>query len=235
MKIVGLLLSLLLLAGSTLSTAGRSSVPVVQVGGLTLSEDGVEFIVREETGGRAYYEKALCRPSWPGGASGVTWGVGYDGGYNSRAGIERDWSPVTSSGEIGALKSVAGKKGSRAKYEARRIRSVVHVNWQEASETFTRSTLPRFADLTRRTFPGMEKLPPDAQAVLVSIVFNRGSSMRGSTRREMRGIRDAVSAQDYQKVPGLILAMKRLWVGKGLDGLLRRREREAARFKVAIQ
>ena len=226
------LLGVALLAGWLGTSRPSGTVPV---GGLTLSKGGVEFIVQEETGGRSYYDSRLHRPMWPGGASGVTWGVGYDGGYNSVPGIERDWQPVTDRGELVLLKSVAGVKGDRAKYEASRIRNAVSVNWGEASDTFTRSTLPRFAEMTRQAFPGCEKLPPDAQAVLVSLIFNRGSSMSGAGRREMRAIRDAIASGHPELVPGQILAMKRLWVGKGLDGLLRRREREAARFKAAIQ
>ena len=232
MKTLLPLLGVALLASWLGSPRPAGTVPA---GGLTLSKDGVEFIVQEETGGRPYYESRLCRPTWPGGASGVTWGVGYDGGYNSAPGIERDWQPVTDHGELSLLKGTAGVKGERAKYEASRIRNAVWVTWGEASDTFTRSTLPRFAELTRTTFPGCEKLPPDAQAVLVSLVFNRGSSMAGESRREMRAIREAIASGHPERVPGQILAMKRLWLGKGLDGLLRRREREAARFKAAIQ
>jgi len=232
MKTMLPLLGVALLAGWLGSSRPAGTVPV---GGLTLSKDGVEFIAKEETGGRSYYESHLCRPTWPGGASGVTWGVGYDGGYNSAPGIERDWQPVTDRGELVLLKGTAGVKGERAKYEASRIRNAVSVTWAEASETFSRSTLPRFAMLTRETFPGCDKLPPDAQAVLVSLVFNRGASMAGESRREMRAIRDAITSGHPERVPGQILAMKRLWVGKGLDGLLRRREREAARFKAAIE
>ena len=35
-------------------------------------------------------------------------------------------------------------------------------------------------------------LPLDAQGALVSLVFNRGTSMEGDRRAEMRAIRDAV-------------------------------------------
>ena len=38
----------------------------------------VAFIAREEVGGRGFYDAQCARPTWPGGASGVTIGVGYD-------------------------------------------------------------------------------------------------------------------------------------------------------------
>ncbi len=61
-----------------------------------------------------------------------------------------------------------------------------------------------------------------------SIVYNRGSSMVGSSREEMRKIRDLVPLKDYQGIAQQIISMKRLWEGKGLDGLLKRRDAEAA-------
>jgi GH24 family phage-related lysozyme (muramidase) len=46
-------------------------------------------------------------------------------------------------------------------------------------------------------------------------------------RREMRAIRDAVSKKDLQAIANQLRAMKRLWVGKNMDGLLKRRDAEA--------
>ena len=86
-------------------------------------------------------------------------------------------------------------------------------------------------NLASQAFPGLEKLPADAQGALVSLVYNRGTSMvdkPGEDRRkEMRAIRDAVEEQDLQEIADQLRSMKRLWAGKGLDGLLARREAEA--------
>ena len=43
----------------------------------------------------------------------------------------------------------------------------------------------------------------------------------------MRAIRDAVARQDLREIANQLRSMKRLWVGKNLDGLLRRRDAEA--------
>jgi GH24 family phage-related lysozyme (muramidase) len=51
--------------------------------------------------------------------------------------------------------------------------------------------------------------------------------MEGDRRKEMRAVRDAVANQDLQEIADQIRAMKRLWEGKGLDGLLKRRDAEA--------
>jgi GH24 family phage-related lysozyme (muramidase) len=43
----------------------------------------------------------------------------------------------------------------------------------------------------------------------------------------MRAIRDAVSREDLKDIANQLRLMKRLWEGKGLGGLLRRRDAEA--------
>jgi len=62
---------------------------------------------------------------------------------------------------------------------------------------------------------------------LVSIAFNRGTSTKGPSRVEMVNIRNLVANKDYKGIAKEIRSMKRLWEGKGLDGLLKIREQEA--------
>ncbi len=50
----------------------------------------------------------------------------------------------------------------------------------------------------------------------------------------MRAVRDAVARKDLREIAGQIRAMKRLWEGQGLDGLLRRRDAEADLVESAI-
>jgi GH24 family phage-related lysozyme (muramidase) len=77
----------------------------------------------------------------------------------------------------------------------------------------------------------LDSLPLDAQGALVSLVYNRGTSMVDNSpedrRREMRAVRDAVAAGDLERIATELRSMKRLWVGKKQDGLLRRRDAEA--------
>lgn len=94
--------------------------------------------------------------------------------------------------------------------------------------------MPRFGHETEKAFPGAVDLHPHSQGALLSLVFNRGGSMKGDSRKEMRAIRDAIKNGEPGKVPQLIRDMKRLWVGKGLDGLLRRRDEEADLFDVGM-
>jgi len=44
----------------------------------------------------------------------------------------------------------------------------------DAQRVLLQRTLPAYTDLGRRTFPGFDRLPPDAQGALVSLVYNRG-------------------------------------------------------------
>jgi hypothetical protein len=60
-------------------------------------------------------------------------------------------------------------------------------------------------------FPGINELSPDAQGALVSLVFNRGTSMEGDRRREMRAIQAAVANGDLQEIADQLRSMKRLW------------------------
>jgi GH24 family phage-related lysozyme (muramidase) len=59
--------------------------------------------------------------------------------------------------------------------------------------------------------------------------------MNGDSRREMRAVRDAVANGDLQEIANQLRAMKRIWEGKGLDGLLKRRDAEADLVGSAIE
>ncbi len=177
----------------------------------------------EVGGGEGYYNKFLKRPTWPGGASGVTVAIGYDLGYNSKSVILSDWRNLK---EKERLADVAGFKGSSAKAKVAQVRDIL-VDWNLAEGVFNSVTIPRFWLLARSAFPGFDELNPNAQAALLSIAFNRGTSMAGPGRIEMREIARLSPKKDYKGMAAQIRLMKRLWIGKGLDGLLARRESEA--------
>lgn len=197
----------------------------IPAGPLRVSPEARALIVEFETGGQAYYRKALARPSWPGGASGVTVGIGYDVGYNTRAQILADWKALPES-HRNALASAAGVKGSSAKPRAAALKWIV-VPWETSEAVFVSNTMPRFGRMTDTAFPGITRTHGHVQGAMLSIVFNRGSSMSGASRIEMRAIRGHVASGRVSAIPREIRSMKRLWYGKGLPGLLRRREAEA--------
>jgi GH24 family phage-related lysozyme (muramidase) len=173
-------------------------------------------------------------PSWPGGASGITYGHGYDLGYNSEAQIKRDWSAHVNGNVLAFMLSCAGVKGESAKKRLNpRVKSL-HITMQAAREVFENSTLPRFIKLANETYPGLDELNEDTQGAIVSLVFNRGSSfgVQGQpsweSRREMRELAPLIVAKDYEGIASTIKSMSRLWVGKGLDGLIARRHAESS-------
>jgi hypothetical protein len=191
-----------------------------------LSKAGLKLILDYEVGGgEVYYKKALARPSWPGGESGVTIGIGYDLGYTPRERFLGDW-PALEDSDRDRLAATIGVKGLRARERAKEVRDI-DVPWPMAFEVFQRRTIPFWIDQTRKAFPGVDDLPWDVLGAMTSLVFNRGPSMIGDSRREMRDIRDAIIHHDLGRVAKALRSMKRLWKGKGLDGLLARRDAEA--------
>ena len=193
---------------------------------MLIAQEAFDLIVAEEVSSEAAYRKRYRRPVWPGENSGVTIGIGYDLGYTSRTQIEADWDPYLEKPERAALAAVQGVKGAAAEQLARGLRHI-EIPLAAAEPVFYASTLPRFAKSTRDTFPGAEKLPLDAQGALLSLVFNRGTSLAGERRAEMRAIRDELAKRraSLKCIAELLEAMGRLW--PNVRGLRDRRVREA--------
>lgn len=214
----------------------KTAVKKDRVHGLT--QKAYDLIIKYETGGQSYYEKALKRPTYPGGQSGVTIGIGYDLGYNTPDGFARDWKNRLEANDFSRLQATLGLKGKAAASKITCLRDI-NIEWDQALDVFNARTLPRFINLTKSSFPGSEGLKPDAFGALVSLVFNRGGSTKGSTRIEMKNIKMALSGEIkvsniYDYIADQIIAMKRLWKGKGLDGLLTRRDAEAKMIRDSI-
>jgi|13_taG_2_1085334.scaffolds.fasta_scaffold00027_51 hypothetical protein len=199
----------------------------------SLSPKSLDLILKYEVGSKAYYEKYLDHPTWPKAASGVTIGIGYDLGYNSEETIRSDWENHLSRRDLNRLIAVCGYRGDVASRHADTVMDI-HIPWEAAVAVFEKTTVPKFINYTLKAFPKCEELHPDAFGALVSIVFNRGASMRGSTRAEMRRIRAVVPLKDYKEIAIQIRNMKRLWENKGLKGLLYRRDAEAALVESCI-
>jgi len=169
---------------------------------------------------------------WPGGQSGITLAYGYDIGYCTRDQFLSDWGERLPSAAVQRLVDAVGLTGVRAKNRAPQLVDI-RIPKKAADEVFRLRSVPRMLTTALLTFPGLERLPADAAGALVSLVYNRGGSMKDKpgddNRREMRAIRDecAKPTPNRAAIAAQIRSMKRLWVGKGLDGLLRRREAEA--------
>jgi len=210
--------------------------PTPTAGSDVLSDNTMKLILEHEVGGgESYYSKALKRPTYPGGASGVTIGIGYDLGYNTAEQFDIDWKSRLSADAYSRLAQHLGKKSDVARSAVSLVKDI-EISWDSAYAVFKTNTIPRFVKETLRAFPGADGLAPDAFGALVSIVFNRGGSLSGSTRSEMLNISKAIKGEIsvgnlYDYIADQVIAMKRLWIGKGLDGLLRRRNEEAAMIR----
>jgi len=169
---------------------------------------------------------------WPGDASGVTIGYGYDLGYEP---FKKDWVGRINSIDFNHLSLAEGLKGEAARWIAPSFKGI-HIPVAIAEEVFNLVTLPRYEELTIKTFPNSEKLPPDAFGALVSVVFNRGASLDGPRRTEMRSIFASLQTVGSVSVPPSVIqqlgdavnSMKRLWPDSDSDcSLYKRRIAEA--------
>ena len=193
------------------------------------SAKALDLILEYEVGGsKAYYEKYLSKPTWPGGASGFTLGIGVDCGYYTPAELEKLFNFLPKD-QLEIVKGASGKTGQAGKeYTQKYKNSGIVVPWEQALKMFNELIWTKFAKLAEKAFPGLDQLCDNAYGAIVSLVFNRGSSLTGDSRLEMRNIRDLVPKKDYKGIAAELRKMKRIWVGKGLDGLLVRRDAEAA-------
>lgn len=165
---------------------------------------------------------------WPGEASGITIGRGDDLGYQSAAEFADHWRALLPAADYIRLLGAIGYKGEAAHRLAPKFADI-HISQTQADAVFRAKALPAYVAQTRKAFSGFDALPLDAQGALVSLIYNRGADMSGDRRTEMRAIRDEVS-KPHPGLPAIadqFRRMKRLWVGKGVDGLLTRREAEA--------
>ena len=84
-------------SGSLAMPSSRQlAVPTLPAGRALISKEAYDLIVQYECGGQVYYTSRLSNPTWPGGASGVTIGIGYDLGYNAVDQIRKDWAHLGS-------------------------------------------------------------------------------------------------------------------------------------------
>ncbi len=202
---------------------------------MQISLKSLYFIIGEEVGSRADYERKYNRPVWPNGDSGVTIGIGYDLGYHSSAEIARDWTILAPS-SVSLLCACAGKTGNAAQNWLAAnpgLQSVI-IPYDIACQVFAKASLPKAAKETLSIYPGLEQLMPDAVGALVSMVFNRGNSLSGDRRAEMKAIVPLIPKKDYAGIATLIDRSKRLWTDIGMNGLVKRREAEATMVRGAV-
>ena len=216
----------LIIASVTFIAIALAPSPARAAIGCEVNRPSAELITRWEVTSQARYDARYRRPIWPGGASGVTIGIGYDLGHQREPTIMRDWSMHP---DRIVLSSAAGVTGDTARRLTPSMQHII-VDWTLAQTVFRTSTLVEYCNRARRAFgPGFVELPPNAQGALVSLVYNRGGAMNGPSRVEMRHIRDVcIPDGDTQCIARQLTVMCRVWAGSELyTGLCNRRRDEA--------
>lgn len=200
-----------------------------------ISQRAIDLIIEFEVSSKAYYQKALQKPEWPGLASGVTVGIGYDLGYNTKKQIADDWGDVLPPETVKAMQKYAGLTREKAKAALSQARKEIVVPWEAAIKVFGEKTTPKWIDMVCNALPNTDMLNEDCLGALVSLAYNRGTSFSavGDRYKEMRAIKSHMKNKEFDFIPGEFRAMKRLW--PNTKGLLIRREKEAKLFEYGMK
>lgn len=193
----------------------------------------IDLIIAFEVGSPEVYTRKYTRPIWPGAASGATWGLGYDGGHRSAAVIAIDWHAHP---HHVRLQSAAGVTGPLARNVVRQLADV-SIDYGLARQVFDQTSLVEHCRIARRVFrpEHFDAAHPNTQGALVSVVFNRGGSMTGPGRVEMRAIRDTcLPRRDAACTGAQLRAMVRLWIGSAIEQGMRRRRGAEAELAEAV-
>ncbi len=218
--------------GSATLTAIESQMGISQKthdnrGALTISQKAFDFIIKAEVSSQSVYDKRYKYPTWPGGYSGVTIGIGFDCGYSSKKYFYSVWSEYLKENELIALSATCGMKGVKCKAMLPTLKHI-EIPYETAVAKFYDTVLPACARDVKRTYPGIEKLPPDTQGAILSLVYNRGYLINDTDRRkEMKALKPIIAAGNLPGIAEQLRSMKRLWDPKKQKGLITRRENEA--------
>lgn len=197
-----------------------------------ISDAARDLIVAEEVSSKAVYEKRYTHPEWPGGASGITIGIGYDvgAGVKTKEQLWADWRGHIPDSMIEVLEPCIGVTGESAHAMLAEVRPRVVVPWDAAIAVFDQVDTPRWSAIVRKHLPNCDLLSPDSFGALVSLAYNRGPSFStaGDRYTEMRAIKAHMTAREFGKIPAELRAMKRLW--PTVEGLRKRRDHEADLF-----
>jgi hypothetical protein len=212
-----------------------------------VSPAAYEFIVKWETGGRAYYEQVIKgRPIWPQYSSGITIGCGYDLGYHTVGEVSTDWSGRISASSLSRLTAAVGFKTVDPDRQSKVIRakelvqllSDITIPWDVAVVQFDESKMPTLIGQLERALPNLDRLHPHCYGALLSLVFNRGTPFRNTGPRyvemvEIAKLMKTGTPDAFAKIPDQLRSMARIW---GADsGLGKRRKGEADLFALGLR
>ncbi|MGJ4927909.1 hypothetical protein ACQR1I_21895 [Bradyrhizobium sp. HKCCYLS2038] len=200
-----------------------------------ISQRSINLIVAFEVTSKSVYEKKYQGVIKPGGASGITIGIGYDVGYVSPEFLQEDWKGYIPDSDIKTLSMACDVIGNDANNLRPKL-SNIRVPWDVANRQFLEKVLPVYVAATLNSLSNANELSDDSLGALVSLVYNRGPSFRnvGPRYTEMRRISRLMADKSFSSIPEQFLAMRRLWTTPDVIGVATRRQLEALLFKEGL-
>lgn len=188
------------------------------LGPYTISQKSADFILQ--------YEGFVSKPYVPGGdqTSGVSLGYAYDLGQQSKESARVLLSKYYTESQVNRLLATVGLKGNSA---IRVVGSLSDITiTKEKAKEMAMELKGKYCQLVVNVYPEAIKLKPDGAGAILSLVYNRGSSLANTDKRkEMREIQEDFSKGNIKNIPARLRSMKRLWPNQ--RGLINRREGEA--------
>ncbi|HUS97832.1 MAG TPA: hypothetical protein VMX97_13965, partial [Hyphomicrobiaceae bacterium] len=201
-----------------------------------MSDEARLAVIGFEVTSEKQYKRAYERPILPGVASGITVGIGYDLGYSTPERVRRDFKGLIAADDIEALVAVCTLKGDAARPHLASLRQRIRISWDVAIEVYRRVTVPLYGRAVLKTFPNAVELKGHCFGALLSLVYNRGASLKGDRRREMNTIHDLMAQRQWADIPAQFRSMKRIWKGnRQATGVVIRREAEAILFERGLE
>lgn len=178
--------------------------------------------------GFAVYNKKYQKPIVPDPVntdSGVTIGLGCDLSFYTPAMVMAEWGSVLPFDMVISLQKVAGLKKQAAVNALPLVKNVV-VPIDAALQVFYNKTIFKFAREALKIYPDLPSLHPVEISVIVGLVYNRGTGLSGSRRKEMKQLIADIKSDSDIAIADSIKSMCRLW--PSTLGLRLRRQKEAA-------
>ncbi|HDS7763236.1 TPA: hypothetical protein QH600_002530 [Escherichia coli] len=194
-----------------------------------ISKKSADLILKAEG-----YQKSPYVPKGS-SASGVTIGYGYDLGQQTISKMKLMLSDYFTSSQIARLEKAIGLTGSDALAIIPSLSDITIS--KEDAVSLAMKMKSKYAQMVVDTYPEVLATHPHCQGAMLSLVINRGTSFNKpnvESRVEMKNIHDDFVSGNLSDIPNQLRSMKRLWVGKGLDGLITRREDEAKLFEEGL-
>ena len=194
-----------------------------------ISKKSADLILKAEG-----YQKSPYVPKGS-GSSGVTIGYGYDLGQQTVSNMKKMLSDYFTTEQLSRLEKAIGLTGSNAIAIIPSLRDITISN--EDAVSLAMRMKSKYAQIVVDTYPEVLKTHPHCQGAMLSLVINRGTSFSKpnvESRVEMKNIHDDFVSGRLVDIPNQFRSMKRLWIGKGLDGLVTRREDEAKLFEEGL-